>query len=310
MGQIRKPPSAAIIALFATLCAATSADAQSPNSDAKTVVVVNGTAITVPDVQSAMLFRGVPASLRPAVRSVFLERLIDDQLVREFLDSRKAAAPKLLIDRAVDRVRQSFRDKKLDPKVELIKLGLDEAALRRMLALPIAWNTYARQIIGDREIREQFTKHRARYDGTRLRARQIVVKRPKDAAAKRQAVEKLDAIRSNIVAGRISFEDAAKVHSVSPSGKKGGDVGFFAYRGKMPREIARVAFSLKENEISKPFVTQFGVHVLQVTGRKPGQLSLEDVRPEIFRQLAQQRWNELVAKLRKSAKIERKSAVK
>jgi parvulin-like peptidyl-prolyl isomerase len=310
MGRIWNQRAAAAAGLFATLAAVTQSVSQPPKRDAKTLVVVNGTAITEQDLRSMMLSRGVPSSLWAAVRPVFVERLIDDQLVREYLAGRKAAAPEVLLDRAVGRVLQQFRKKGLKPEEELKKLGLDEASLRRKLALPIAWNLYARRIIGDREIREQFKKRRAEFDGTRLRARQIVLKLPKDAAAKRQAVEKLDAVRGDVVAGRISFADAAKKHSTAPSRTNGGDVGFFAYRGDMPREIARVAFSLKRDEISKPFFTQFGVHILQVTARKPGQLSLEDARPEIFRQLAQERWNERVAKLRKSAKIERISAEK
>jgi len=310
MGRIGNQRRTAVAALLATLAAVTSAAAQPPKSGAKTLVVVNGTEITERDLRTMMLSRGVPESLRATVRPVLIERLIDDQLMREFLDGRKVTAPKVLLDRAVQRVEQSFRKKGLKPKEELKKLGLDEASLRRKLALPIAWNMYAKDNIDDREIRAQFTKHRARYDGTRLRARQIVLKLPKDAAAMRQSVEKLDALRRDIVAGKHSFEAAAKKHSAAPSKNNGGDVGFFAFRGNMPREIAQVAFSLKGDEISQPFVTQFGVHLLQITARKPGQLSLEDARPEIFRQLAQQRWNERVATLRKTAKIERKPAAK
>ncbi|MFQ5730938.1 MAG: peptidylprolyl isomerase [Planctomycetaceae bacterium] len=269
------------------------------------LVTVNGRAITDADVDAMMRSRQVPEKLRPVVRKAFVERLIDDHLLRAFLDSRKVTAPKVLIDREVSRIFKQIRKQGGKPADVLKQRGLDDAKLRKELSLPVAWNVYARRIVSDREIKQRFRSRRAEFDGTWIRARQIVLKLPGDAAGKRKALQRLEKLRSDIAAGNISFADAAKKHSTSPTAKNGGDLGFFPYRGKMPRAIARVAFRLKDKQISKPFVTPFGVHLVQVTERKPGQLSLEDARPEMFRQIARERRRETVLRLRKSAKIVR-----
>jgi len=276
-------------------------------SEVRVIATVDGEPVTERDLQAMMVIRRVPESLRPKLRSAFIERLIDERLMRAFLKTRKVDVPSDLLEKAVRQIHGQIRRQGGKPEDVLKRHGLDDAALRSAVSLPVAWNLYARKIITDKEIRARFRKRPFEFNGTKIRARQIVLKLPKnaDAETKRRVVARLEGIRSDIAAGRISFADAAKQHSTAPSKRKGGDVGFFAFRGEMPLVISRVAFALKDKEISKPFVTPFGVHIIQVTERRPGQLSLEDARPEIFRQLAREHWTEIVARLRKSAKIER-----
>ncbi|MFA5332725.1 MAG: peptidylprolyl isomerase [Methanoregula sp.] len=63
------------------------------------------------------------------------------------------------------------------------------------------------------------------------------------------------------------FAAVAKRFSGCPSGKSGGDLGWFG-KGMMVPEFEKAAF---ENDVGKligPIKTQFGWHVIKVTGKK------------------------------------------
>jgi peptidyl-prolyl cis-trans isomerase C len=60
-----------------------------------------------------------------------------------------------------------------------------------------------------------------------------------------------------------SFEELAKEKSLCPSGKKGGNLGWFS-RGMMVKEFENVAFSGKKGDILGPVKTQFGYHLIKI----------------------------------------------
>ena len=63
------------------------------------------------------------------------------------------------------------------------------------------------------------------------------------------------------------FDEIAKEKSLCPSGKKGGDLGWFG-KNQMVKEFEKAAFSLKKDELSKPVKTQFGWHIIKVIESK------------------------------------------
>lgn len=72
-------------------------------------------------------------------------------------------------------------------------------------------------------------------------------------------------LKAQLDAGE-DFAKLAAEHSLCPSGANGGDLGFFG-RGVMVKPFEDMAFSLEVGEISDPFMTNFGWHIVLVTDK-------------------------------------------
>lgn len=271
------------------------------------VARVNQTGITEADVEFTLKTRQVPAADRARETPRIVEELIDRQLIRDFLAQRKITAPADEIDFQIQQAERVIRQQGEDPAVLLPRLGYTPDRLKSELGLPLAWQRYARQTITLPQTKAYFDTHRAELDGTRIRARQILIKLPSnsDAAHIDEATRTLKDLKSRIANKSISFADAAREFSQAPTRELGGDLGVIGFRGTLPQPVARAAFALEKGELSDPVVSKFGVHLVETTERFPGELSLEDVRPRIMELLSQALWEETVQRERQSARIER-----
>jgi peptidyl-prolyl cis-trans isomerase C len=91
---------------------------------------------------------------------------------------------------------------------------------------------------------------------TQARASHILVKTEQEAAAHKKRIENGD-----------DFAAVAKRFSKCPSKEKGGDLGWFG-KGMMVPEFEKVAFEEEVGKVVGPVKTQFGYHVIKVTGKK------------------------------------------
>ncbi len=64
-----------------------------------------------------------------------------------------------------------------------------------------------------------------------------------------------------------NFQALAKEFSECPSGKKGGDLGWFG-PGQMVKPFEEAVKKLSNGKISKLVKTQFGFHIIKKTGEK------------------------------------------
>lgn len=272
----------------------------------RVLVTVNGTPITENQAAFYRLLHRIPDDGKPETRRKVAERLIDNELMRQLLVDRRAEPDPKRLTAAIESLKGQLRRRGADSERTLRALGYNDAALRREVYLPLAWEYHLGRVLTQGAIRDEFERRRAEYDGTEVRASQIFIKvGASDRANKAKAAEdKLARLRAEITAGKITFADAARHDSEAPSAAKGGDVGFFAFRGAMPAEVCRVAFSLKVGDVSRPFRTPFGVHLYTVTDIRPGNASLEDVRSLVIRHLSSELWDRLVSQARSTAKIE------
>ncbi len=100
--------------------------------------------------------------------------------------------------------------------------------------------------------------------GSEIEVAQIVAEPTITEKAKQDAINKLSEIRADIVDNGASFATKAVLYSKDGSASKGGQLGTLRRDSPYAKEFKDVAFSLLEGEISEPFETEFGFHIVYV----------------------------------------------
>ena len=143
--------------------------------------------------------------------------------------------------------------------------------------------------------------HLVRLDGTRggesgpvmveqIHARHILM-RPNEVQDDATTRQRLTAIRDRILAGE-DFEALASVTSEDPgSASRGGDLGW-ASPGTFEPAFEEALSGLEQDQISEPFRTQFGWHIVQLLGRRTHDQSDELRRQRVLTALRESKVDE------------------
>jgi len=100
--------------------------------------------------------------------------------------------------------------------------------------------------------------------GTELKVAQIVIEPKVTDKSKQDAIDRLKQIREDILNGS-SFATKVILNSDDEASKpKGGKYTLNRKRPQMVKEFRDVAFALQEGEISQPFETEYGYHIIQL----------------------------------------------
>jgi len=149
--------------------------------------------------------------------------------------------------------------------------------------------------ISEEQVKQYYESNLSRFTTPeQRRARHILFEVAEDASeeqvaeAQRKAEELVAILRET----PERFEELAREHSQDPgSADAGGDLGFFG-RNEMVGPFSDKAFSLAENEISDPLRSEFGFHIIEVTGIRPEAAeSLDEAHDVIVADLRRQEYN-------------------
>lgn len=278
--------------------------------DVPIVARVGEATITRPQLDS-MLRRGNAAGLpagtqRIQAEAAALQQLVDEALLRQALAKAGVVADPAAIDANVEQLRKQVADRGGTLAAALAQTGRDEAALREQVAMELAMRRFVEQRLTPQAVESYFEKNRRELDGTLVRVSHLVL-RPdlgRGETAVDDCLARAAAIRGRVVQGEMTFAQAVRAHSAGPSRRRDGDVGYLPFRSAANEEFARQSFALAKGEISKPFVTPFGVHVVQVTDVQPGQRALVGMRQQIEQILSRQIVRDTLAEARGSLAIE------
>jgi peptidyl-prolyl cis-trans isomerase D len=166
--------------------------------------------------------------------------------------------------------------------------------------LVMSVDTLAASITPDAaEVRKYYEQNQNRYGiGEEREARHILipVAATSPAAEVAAARAKAEGVLAQLKADPNKFPQLAKEFSKDPgSAEKGGDLGFMG-RGTFVKPFEDKLFSMKQGELSDLVQTEFGFHIIQLTGIKPSSVKpFEQVRGEIEAEWKKQRAQKLYA---------------
>ena len=149
--------------------------------------------------------------------------------------------------------------------------------------------------VTEADLKAEYDKFVAANGGKEFKARHILVDKEAEAVAIIASLKK---------GGK--FDDIAKKQSKDTgSGAKGGDLDWANPASYVPEFSEALAKLSKGQTTDTPVKTQFGYHVIRVDDVRTAQLpAFDDVKPEISKQLTQQKLTAFQEELRQKAKVE------
>ncbi len=162
---------------------------------------------------------------------------------------------------------------------------------------------YERSLISDSEANKYYQDNKDKFKKPeQVHARHILVKTEKEA---KDIINELKSLKGEEL--KKKFIELAKAKSTGPSGKNGGDLGFFG-KGQMVKSFEDAAFALKKGEITQtPIKTQFGYHVIYVEDKKPeGIAPFSEVKDSIIAKIRQEQFTKAIKEAIENQKKESK----
>ena len=164
-------------------------------------------------------------------------------------------------------------------RLEYAVLSVDELALQMSVT--------------DEEVKRYFDENVKRFQEPEERqASHILIAVPANASAavREAARKKADQVYQEAKQNPNKFAEFAKKYSQDPgSAEQGGDLGMFA-RGAMVKPFEDAVFQMKVGDLREPVQSDFGYHIIKLTGIKPAKgKSLDQARSEIVLELKRQK---------------------
>jgi peptidyl-prolyl cis-trans isomerase SurA len=211
-----------------------------------------------------------------------------DEIAIDYSDGPMAANGGLIGSKIIDEIPDIF--------VESLK-SMDIGDISEPIKSPVGYHLIKLNKIEELEI-ETIVVRQSKVKQILLKKNQIV--------SEDDIQKKLMNIRNMIIEG-MPFSEAAEKYSEDGSAANNGDLGWLNPGDTIP-EFEREMDNLKLNEISEPFKTALGWHLVQVNERRQKDLSSESLRQRVKDSLLNQKtnlkFNDWVKTLREGAHIE------
>jgi peptidyl-prolyl cis-trans isomerase SurA len=297
--------------------------------------VVNLDVITLSDVQEAVLQQAVAlaasrggsrpragdpvfaaAALTPQALSQQLHRLIDLRLQEQDAEQHGITVTDAELRQALEDIKTRNRftsDEALTTALAAEGLTLEQ--YRRQLrsellvAKLVSREVRSTVVISPEEIRGYFDQHPEEFAlPERVKLRQIFFAAPAANAEDHANVRaKAQTVLDQLKHG-ADFDQMARRYSDGPEAKEGGELGWFIPGSLMP-QLDRIAFTLKDGQISDLIESPQGWHILKIEAREGHrqetfEQAQDKVHALLMEQRTQQRYEDWFLELRRNAYVD------
>ncbi len=231
---------------------------------------VNNHIISAQDVLNAV--NTLPENVKTKPLSEIYPRIINE-LINKHLITKRAYNEKLDLDQNV---------------LNLIQKNKDSILAKYWL------NNYLKNETSEENIKNFYNEYVKSFkEYKEVNASHILVK------TKNEAVSIINKLKS-----KSQFSELAKTFSIGPSGKNGGNLGWFG-PGQMVKEFEKAAFLIEKGNISqKPIKTKFGFHVIKVNDiRNAKPKKLYEIKKILLKNITKISLSNLENKIRKNQDV-------
>ena len=231
---------------------------------------INNHVISAQDVLNAI--NTLPQNVKKRPLPEIYPRIVNE-LINQYLITKRAYEEKIDLDANV---------------INLIQKSKDQILAKYWL------NNFVRNETREEKINQFYDNYLKSFSGFKeANASHILVKTREEAIS---IIEKLN--KQSI------FSELARIHSTGPSGKNGGELGWFA-PGQMVKEFENATFALKKGETTlEPVETKFGFHIIKLNDiRDAKPKKLDEIRDNIIDQITKNSLANLEKKIRKNHEI-------
>lgn len=279
----------------------------------KPAAIVNGQTITLAEVEN--IRKHLPAGAAPLTeaqirqqRAMVVDMEVDNLIMQQYMRQHMPRVPDDVIAKRLDELATALGKNGKTLKDYYTDTGLTPEQLRDNIINRLQREAYIRSHLTDELVKGYYAANKDFFDNVTVRVSHIVLRVGPSAPPTERSIarEKLQQLRGQLISGQINFADAAKKLSQCPSAPDGGDLGYIHRKLEVDEPFARAAFGLRVGEISDVVETDYGLHIIKVTDRKPGtvQSTFEKVKEDARNMAADEMLANLSQALRQQAHVE------
>jgi peptidyl-prolyl cis-trans isomerase SurA len=242
----------------------------------------------------------------------FLEKLIDIRLQLQEAKRLRVRVTEGEVDAAIESIKSKYAMDDTAFKQSLEQQGLTLEQYRRRLQEKVMLDRVVGKVIrssivvSDEDVGNYIRDNTdAIEEEERYRISQIFLKNPADPEMRNELELKAAEIIEKSRKGE-QFSDLAQQYSEEPSSKSGGDLGYIK-KQDLNRQFRGAVSELTPGEISKPFWTQKGLHIIQLmekAGPVDDEKHFEKAREKLFKDIFTKKYRAWIKHLRETSFIE------